>query len=202
MSADHLRPLPRRRPRAPVTTSPPRSQHAREHAPENNWFFLGFFILVVPRRCSATSSPANNPWAIAVLAVPRCGYIGFFMFMLFRRFQLHLHRLPLHRPFLRRHGFPLLVGFDPPRHRRPDRNRTDARPPIPIEPCPSNSSIKSSSSRPWPSRWSSPAGASSIPASRAAALTSSRAWSASWLAIGLVFYEIHFLKRTRKIIIH
>jgi hypothetical protein len=62
------------------------AQHAREHARENNWFFLGFFILVGIAVLSYEFT-ANQPWEIALLAVARCGYIGFFMFMLFRRFN-------------------------------------------------------------------------------------------------------------------
>jgi hypothetical protein len=61
------------------------AQHAREHARENNLFFLGFFILVGLAVLSYEFT-ANKPWEIAVLAVARCGYIAFFMFMLFRRF--------------------------------------------------------------------------------------------------------------------
>ena len=62
------------------------AQHARDHARENNWFFLGFFCLVGLAVISYEFQ-GTNPWAIAVLAVIRCSYIGFFMFMLFRRFN-------------------------------------------------------------------------------------------------------------------
>jgi hypothetical protein len=62
------------------------AQHAREHARENNWFFLGFFCLVGLAVVSYEFS-SNNPLEIALLAIARCGYIGFFMFMLFRRFN-------------------------------------------------------------------------------------------------------------------
>jgi len=62
------------------------AQHAREHAVENNWFFLGFFILVGIAVLSYEFT-SNKPWEIALLAVARCSYIGFFMFMLFRRFN-------------------------------------------------------------------------------------------------------------------
>jgi hypothetical protein len=62
------------------------AQHAREHARENNWFFLGFFCLVGIAVLSYEFT-ANKPWEIAVLAVARCSYIGFFMFMLFKRFN-------------------------------------------------------------------------------------------------------------------
>jgi hypothetical protein len=62
------------------------AQHARDHARENNWFFLGFFILVGLAVLSYEFT-ANKPWEIAVFAVLRCSYIGFFMFMLFRRFN-------------------------------------------------------------------------------------------------------------------
>jgi cytochrome c oxidase subunit IV len=62
------------------------AQHARDHARENNWFFLGFFILVGLAVVSYEFQ-GTNPWMIGILAVIRCGYIGFFMFMLFRRFN-------------------------------------------------------------------------------------------------------------------
>jgi hypothetical protein len=62
------------------------AQHARDHARENNWFFLGFFILVGVAVISYEFT-ANKPWEIALLAIARCGFIGFFMFMLFRRFN-------------------------------------------------------------------------------------------------------------------
>jgi cytochrome c oxidase subunit IV len=62
------------------------ARHAREHARENNLFFLGFFCLVGLAVLSYEFT-ANSRWAIALLAVIRCGYIGFFMFMLFRRFN-------------------------------------------------------------------------------------------------------------------
>jgi uncharacterized membrane protein len=62
------------------------AQHAREHARENNWFFLGFFILVGMAVLSYEFT-ANKPWEIALFAVLRCSYIGFFMFMLFKRFN-------------------------------------------------------------------------------------------------------------------
>jgi heme/copper-type cytochrome/quinol oxidase subunit 4 len=62
------------------------AQHAREHASENWKFFLGFFILVLLAVISYEFT-ANRPWEIALLAVMRCGYIGFFMFMLFKRFN-------------------------------------------------------------------------------------------------------------------
>ncbi len=62
------------------------AQHARDHAKENNWFFLGFFCLVGLAVISYEFQ-GTNPWAIAVLAILRCSYIGFFMFMLFRRFN-------------------------------------------------------------------------------------------------------------------
>ena len=62
------------------------AQHAREHARENNLFFLGFFCLVGIAVLSYEFT-ANKPWEIAALAVARCSYIAFFMFMLFRRFN-------------------------------------------------------------------------------------------------------------------
>ena len=62
------------------------AQHARDHAKENNLFFAGFFLLVLVA-VIAYELQGTNPWAIAILAVLRCGYIGFFMFMLFRRFN-------------------------------------------------------------------------------------------------------------------
>ena len=62
------------------------AQHAREHARENNWFFLGFFCLVGIAVLSYEFT-SNNPWEIALLAIARSGYIAFFMFMLFRRFN-------------------------------------------------------------------------------------------------------------------
>jgi hypothetical protein len=62
------------------------AQHARDHARENNWFFLGFFLLVGLAVLSYEFT-ANKPWEIALFAVLRCSYIGFFMFMLFRRFN-------------------------------------------------------------------------------------------------------------------
>lgn len=61
------------------------AQHAREHARENNWFFLGFFLLVGLAVVSYEFQ-GTNPWSIGILALLRCSYIGFFMFMLFRRF--------------------------------------------------------------------------------------------------------------------
>ena len=62
------------------------ARHAREHARENNWFFLGFFLLV---GCAviAYELKGTSPFWITILAIMRCGYIGFFMFMLFRRFN-------------------------------------------------------------------------------------------------------------------
>ena len=62
------------------------AQHAREHARENNLFFLGFFCLVGLAVISYEFT-GNGPISIAVLAILRCSYIGFFMFMLFRRFN-------------------------------------------------------------------------------------------------------------------
>lgn len=62
------------------------AQHAREHARENNWFFLGFFLLVGLAVLSYEFT-GNQPWQIALLALIRCSYIGFFMFMLFKRFN-------------------------------------------------------------------------------------------------------------------
>jgi hypothetical protein len=62
------------------------AQHAREHARENNFFFLGFFCLVGLAVISYEFQ-GTNAWSIGILAVLRCGYIGFFMFMLFKRFN-------------------------------------------------------------------------------------------------------------------
>jgi|SRR5579871_5298285 len=62
------------------------AQHAREHAHENNWFFFGFFCLVL-LAVVAYEFKGTNPFWITILALARCGYIGFFMFMLFRRFN-------------------------------------------------------------------------------------------------------------------
>jgi len=60
-------------------------RHAQEHARENKWFFFGFFCLVGLAVISYEFQ-GINPWSIAILAIIRCSYIGFFMFMLFRRF--------------------------------------------------------------------------------------------------------------------
>jgi hypothetical protein len=62
------------------------ARHAREHARENNLFFLGFFILV-GLAVVAYEFKGTSPFWITILAIARCGYIGFFMFMLFRRFN-------------------------------------------------------------------------------------------------------------------
>jgi hypothetical protein len=81
MSADHSE-----HELAPEHDLATEAQHAREHARENNWFFLGFFLLVGLAVVSYEVT-ANQPWEIALLAVARCGYIAFFMFMLFKRFN-------------------------------------------------------------------------------------------------------------------
>jgi hypothetical protein len=62
------------------------AQHARDHAKENNLFFAGFFFLVLIA-VIAYEFRGTDPLTIAVLAVLRCSYIAFFMFMLFRRFN-------------------------------------------------------------------------------------------------------------------
>ena len=60
-------------------------RHAQEHAKENNWFFGVFFVLMLLAVLSYEFK-GTNPWFIGGLALLRCGWIGFFMFVLFRRF--------------------------------------------------------------------------------------------------------------------
>jgi lysylphosphatidylglycerol synthetase-like protein (DUF2156 family) len=83
MSADHPEPGHDAAPAHDLETE---AQHAREHAVENNWFFLTFFSIVGLAVLSYEFT-ANGPLEITILAVLRCTLIGIFLFSLVKRFN-------------------------------------------------------------------------------------------------------------------
>lgn len=71
---------------APAHDLATEARHAREHAHENNWFFLTFFS-VVGLAVLSYEFTANGPLEITILAILRCGLIAVFLLSLVKRFN-------------------------------------------------------------------------------------------------------------------
>jgi hypothetical protein len=68
--------------------SPEEVAHAKLHAKQNIFWFIGFFSLVLVAVANYEFSSANSPWMIGLLAASRCLLIAFFMNWLFHGFSL------------------------------------------------------------------------------------------------------------------
>jgi len=86
MSADHNDPA--EHPVAHAFDSPEEVAHAKHHALQNIFWFIGFFSLILLTVANYYVSPANNYYAILALAAARSLVIAFFLHWLFASFPL------------------------------------------------------------------------------------------------------------------
>ena len=86
MSADHSEHAAGAVPHA--FDSPEEVAHAKHHAVQNIFWFIGFFSLVLCAVVNYEFSASNNYYVILALAAARCLLIAFFMNWLFHTFSL------------------------------------------------------------------------------------------------------------------
>jgi len=68
--------------------SPEEVAHAKEHAKENIYWFIGFFTIILATVANYEFSSTNNYYMILGLAALRSLVIASFLFYLFRKFSL------------------------------------------------------------------------------------------------------------------
>ena len=92
---DHAEPVA-----AHAFDSPEEVAHAKEHALENIFWFIGFFSLILVTVAGYELFPANNYYWILGMAAARSLLIAFFLHWLFRSFSLVFRTLTFTIVFL------------------------------------------------------------------------------------------------------
>jgi hypothetical protein len=87
-------------PHAHAFDSPEEVAHAKEHAVENIYWFIGFFCIILVTVANYEFSDTNNYVRILLLAAFRSLVIASFLFYLFRKFSLVFRTLTFTIVFL------------------------------------------------------------------------------------------------------